>query len=48
MPFPLPVGAAPNVFAYDSGQFTSDEVFLYGIPASLFAMVVVGLAAGFI
>jgi solute carrier family 13 (sodium-dependent dicarboxylate transporter), member 2/3/5 len=44
MPFLLLVGAAPNAIAYDSKQFTSGEFFMYGIPASLILMVVVGLA----
>ncbi len=35
MPFLLLVGAAPNAIAYDSGQFTTGEFFLYGIPASI-------------
>ncbi len=45
MPFLLLVGAAPNAIAYDSKQFTSGEFFLYGIPASILLMVVVGFAA---
>jgi sodium-dependent dicarboxylate transporter 2/3/5 len=44
MPFLLLVGAAPNAIAYDSGQFTTGEFFLYGIPASIMLMLVVGLA----
>lgn len=44
MPFLLLVGAAPNAIAYDSGQFTTGEFFLYGIPASIMLMFVVGLA----
>ena len=44
MPFMLLVGAAPNAIAYDSKQFTSGEFFLYGIPASILLLVVVGLA----
>lgn len=48
MPFLLLVGAAPNAIAYDSKQFTSGEFFMYGIPASLLLMVLVGLAAGVI
>ena len=44
MPFLLLVGAAPNAIAYDSGQFSTGEFFLYGIPASILLMVVVGLA----
>jgi sodium-dependent dicarboxylate transporter 2/3/5 len=48
MPFLLLVGAAPNAIAYDSKQFTSGEFFMYGIPASLLLMVLVGLAAAVI
>ncbi|MBC2715303.1 MAG: SLC13/DASS family transporter [Desulfobacteraceae bacterium] len=44
MPFLLLVGAAPNAIAYDSKQFTTGEFFLYGIPASILLMVVVGFA----
>jgi sodium-dependent dicarboxylate transporter 2/3/5 len=44
MPFLLLVGAAPNAIAYDSRQFTPGEFFLYGIPASIMLMVVVGVA----
>ena len=45
MPFLLLVGAAPNAIAYDSKQFTSGEFFMYGIPASILLMVIIGLAA---
>lgn len=48
MPFILLVGAAPNAIAYDSKQFTSGEFFMYGIPASVLLMILVGLAAGII
>jgi sodium-dependent dicarboxylate transporter 2/3/5 len=44
MPFLLLVGAAPNAIAYDSKQFTTGEFFLYGIPASVMLMVVIGIA----
>jgi len=44
MPFLLLVGAAPNAIAYDSGQFTTAEFFLYGIPASIILMIVTGVA----
>ena len=44
MPFLLLVGAAPNAIAYDSRQFTTGEFFLYGIPASIILMAVVGFA----
>jgi sodium-dependent dicarboxylate transporter 2/3/5 len=43
MPFLLLVGAAPNAIAYESKQFTSGEFFLYGIPASILLMIVLGL-----
>ena len=43
MPFILLIGAAPNAIAYGSRQFTSGEFFLYGIPASILLMVVLGL-----
>ncbi|MGD8255333.1 MAG: SLC13 family permease, partial [Syntrophobacterales bacterium] len=45
MPFLLLVGAAPNAIAYGSKQFTTGEFFLYGIPASVLLMVLVGVAA---
>ena len=48
MPFLLLVGAAPNAIAYNSKQFTTGEFFLYGIPASLILMIMVGLAVAFI
>ncbi len=48
MPFLLLVGAAPNAIAYSSGQFTTQEFFKYGIPASLLLLLVVGLAVGVI
>ena len=48
MPFLLLVGAAPNAIAYNSKQFTTGEFFLYGIPASIILMIVVGLAIAFI
>jgi sodium-dependent dicarboxylate transporter 2/3/5 len=44
MPFLLLVGAAPNAIAYDSGQFTTGEFFLFGIPASVLLMVVTAFA----
>ena len=43
MPFLLLVGAAPNAIAYGSKQFTSGEFFLYGLPASLLLLAVVGV-----
>ncbi len=43
MPFLLLVGAAPNAIAYDSKQFTAGEFFMWGLPASLVLMVVVGV-----
>ena len=48
MPFLLLVGAAPNAIAYDSGQFTPGEFFLYGIPASILLMIVMGFAVYFL
>jgi sodium-dependent dicarboxylate transporter 2/3/5 len=48
MPFLLLVGAAPNAIAYDSKQFTTGEFFLYGIPASIILMVVLGFAVYFL
>jgi sodium-dependent dicarboxylate transporter 2/3/5 len=48
MPFLLLVGAAPNAIAYESKQFTTGEFFLYGIPASIILMVVVGFAVFFL
>ncbi len=48
MPFLLLVGAAPNAIAYDSKQFTTGEFFLYGIPASILLMIVVGVAVAVI
>lgn len=44
MPFLLLVGAAPNAIAYDSGQFTTAEFFLYDIPASVLLMIATGFA----
>ena len=44
MPFLLLVGAAPNAIAYESEQFTTGEFFLYGIPASIILMAVLGFA----
>jgi sodium-dependent dicarboxylate transporter 2/3/5 len=44
MPFLLLVGAAPNAIAYDSGQFTTAEFFIYGIPASILLMLITGFA----
>ncbi|MDM8525924.1 SLC13 family permease [Desulfococcaceae bacterium HSG8] len=48
MPFLFLVGAAPNAIAYDSKQFTTGEFFLYGIPASILLMIVVGFAVYFL
>ncbi|MGQ9669781.1 MAG: DASS family sodium-coupled anion symporter [Desulfosoma sp.] len=42
MPFLLLVGAAPNAIAYESKQFTAGEFFVYGIPASVLLMVILG------
>ncbi len=43
MPFLFLVGAAPNALAYNSGQFTSKEFFIAGIPASIMLMLVLAL-----
>ena len=48
MPFLLLVGAAPNAIAYESKQFTTGEFFMYGIPASVMLMIVLGLFVAFI
>ncbi len=40
MPFLLLVGAAPNAIAYSSGQFTTKEFLIAGIPASILLMLV--------
>jgi sodium-dependent dicarboxylate transporter 2/3/5 len=48
MPFLLLVGAAPNAIAYDSGQFTTGEFFLWGIPASVLLMIVTGICVAVI
>jgi sodium-dependent dicarboxylate transporter 2/3/5 len=40
MPFLLLVGAAPNAIAYASGQFTTKEFFVAGLPASGLLLVV--------
>jgi sodium-dependent dicarboxylate transporter 2/3/5 len=40
MPFLLLVGAAPNAIAYASGQFTTKEFFVTGVPASILLLVV--------
>ena len=44
MPFLLLVGAAPNAIAYDSKQFSTTQVFVYGIPASVMLMIAGGIA----
>ncbi len=48
MPFLLLVGAAPNAIAYDSKQFTPGEFFMYGVPASILLMIVIGIAVFFL
>jgi sodium-dependent dicarboxylate transporter 2/3/5 len=48
MPFLLLVGAAPNAIAYNSKQFTTGEFFLYGLPASLLLMIVIGFFVWFV
>ncbi len=45
MPFLLLVGAAPNAIAYASGQFTTKEFLLTGIPASL---ILLGILTAFV
>ena len=47
-PFLLLVGAAPNAIAYDSGQFTTAQFFLAGIPASVVLMAVVAFAVAIV
>jgi len=41
MPFMLLVGAAPNAIAYESGQFSARDFFLYGIPPTLMLLGVI-------
>jgi sodium-dependent dicarboxylate transporter 2/3/5 len=48
MPFLFVVGAAPNAIAYESKQFTAGEFFLYGIPASMILMAVLGFTVYFL
>ena len=48
MPFLLLVGAAPNAIAYSSGQFTTKEFFVAGIPASIMLLVVLAVFVWFI
>jgi sodium-dependent dicarboxylate transporter 2/3/5 len=43
MPFLLLVGAAPNAIAYASGQFTTKEFFVCGLPASILLMIILGV-----
>ena len=43
MPFLLLVGAAPNAIAYDSKQFSSQEFFKCGVPASVILLIILGL-----
>jgi sodium-dependent dicarboxylate transporter 2/3/5 len=43
MPFLLLVGAAPNAIAYASGQFTTKEFFVTGLPASALLLVVLAV-----
>lgn len=44
MPFLMLIGAAPNVIAYGSGQFSTGEFFKYGIIPTIILMVVLGIA----
>jgi sodium-dependent dicarboxylate transporter 2/3/5 len=48
MPFLFLVGAAPNAIAYESGQFTTGEFFVCGIPASVLLMAVLGAFVWFV
>lgn len=48
MPFLFLVGAAPNAIAYNSGQFTTGEFAMYGVPASILLMVVTWIAVAII
>jgi sodium-dependent dicarboxylate transporter 2/3/5 len=48
MPFLLLVGAAPNAIAHESGQFSSGEFFLVGVPASVVMMIVLSFFVYFI
>jgi sodium-dependent dicarboxylate transporter 2/3/5 len=48
MPFLFLVGAAPNAIAYESKQFTTGEFFMYGIPASILLMIVIGIFVWFV
>jgi sodium-dependent dicarboxylate transporter 2/3/5 len=48
MPFLLLVGAAPNAIAYESGQFTPREFFMYGSLASALLMMLLGIFVLFI
>jgi sodium-dependent dicarboxylate transporter 2/3/5 len=48
MPFLFLVGAAPNAIAYASGQFTTKEFFLTGLPASALLLVVLAVFVWFI
>ncbi len=43
MPFLLLVGAAPNAIAYASGQFTTRQFFMAGVPASFILMAILAL-----
>jgi len=44
MPFNLLIGAAPNAMAYESGQFTTSEFFLWGWLANIILMIVLTIA----
>jgi sodium-dependent dicarboxylate transporter 2/3/5 len=43
MPFLFLIGAAPNAIAYTSNQFTTQEFFKAGVPASILLMVVLAV-----
>jgi sodium-dependent dicarboxylate transporter 2/3/5 len=44
MPFNLLIGAAPNAMAYESGQFTTGEFFIWGWPANFIPMAILAVA----
>jgi sodium-dependent dicarboxylate transporter 2/3/5 len=48
MPFLLLVGAAPNAIAYASGQFSTQEFFKAGVPASVLLLLVLAVFVWFI
>ena len=44
----LLIGAAPNAIAYDSNQFATGELFVYGLYASIILMAVLAVAVNFL